>query len=264
MGVCCVLTGLWLTRERDNTSRKRREVLTGHDIAHNIWYRNANLTAHKTNMTDCYVCSFVPHHADSNPFWTPEPETEVNTLCITAFWHLQMTGSDQNFTQWLPNCTKSQPVKEWRDPRNYTQNTNRTNLEGVAPARYPTRSPFCFSRTCNEAYRNRWNVEISATKYLGKSDCLETLRVADDIDQNKGYWHPLYNGSSPSKHCNHAGVYCNINPPPINWTAVGKRAEVQGWQSIPSLSMFLPRHVWLPQSHHSCVGLWHNDVFVPP
>ncbi|XP_034453369.1 uncharacterized protein LOC117768950 [Hippoglossus hippoglossus] len=205
-------------------------------------------------MTDCYVCSFVPHHADSNLFWTPEPEMEVNTLCITAFWHLQMTGSDQNFTQWLPNCTKSQPIEEWRDPKDYTKKTNRTNLEGVTPARYPTKSPFCFSMTCSETQRNPQNVIIPATKYLGKSDCLVTLKVAGNTDQNEEYWHPLYNGSSPSKHCNRVGVHCNMNPAPINWTAVGKRAEVQGWQSIPTLWMFLPgtygypsptTHVWV-------------------
>ncbi|XP_053287522.1 uncharacterized protein LOC128448791 [Pleuronectes platessa] len=243
-----------LMRDGDDTARKKRELLTGHDINHNIWYRNANLTAYKSNVTNCYVCSFVPHHANSNPFWTPEPETEVNTLCIVAFWYMQVIKNDKYFTRWLPNCTKSQPIKEWRDPRNYTKKTNQTNLEGIAPARYPTKSPFCFSVTCRESFRTRKNVIIPATKYLGKSDFLVTLKVASDADQNKGYWHPLYSDSSPSKPCNHLSVHCNVDHAPINWTAVGERAEIQGWQSIPSMWMFLPgengypsptTHVWV-------------------
>ena len=64
VGVCCVLTGWMLMRDGDDTARKKRELLTGHDINHNIWYRNANLTAYKSNVTSV-VLSFLTRLAIS-------------------------------------------------------------------------------------------------------------------------------------------------------------------------------------------------------
>ena len=159
-------------------------------------------------MTNCYVCSFVPHHANSNPFWTPEPENEINTLCMVANWTLSSTGPSSDISKWLPNCTVSQDLKEWRNPRNYSKKTNNTNFAGIAPARYPTKPLFCFSRACDRG---------TTTKFLGTSDCKEILPVATDRDQNKGVWHSLYSGSSPTRFCNES--ICNLEIAPINWTA---------------------------------------------
>ena len=166
MGTFCILAGLMLIKDGGETSRRGREIPTGHGITDNMWYRNANLTAVLTNMTNCYVCSFVPHHANSNPFWTPEPETEVNTMCMVANWTLQLTGSGHMVSRYLPNCAGSQEISEWRDPKDYTTSTNISNVKGIAPARYPTKPLFCFSRACQTDSGKK-----EPTIFLGTLDC---------------------------------------------------------------------------------------------
>lgn len=59
---------------------KRSHEIDSHDHNDNVWYCLENVTAQVWNISDCYVCSFIPHHAQCNPVYTPEHTSMIETI----------------------------------------------------------------------------------------------------------------------------------------------------------------------------------------
>lgn len=136
--------------------RPTRAIIDTSEDAHhsNTWFRAANVTAQAQNLTDCYVCPYIPHHADSNPYLTPIPTDEKDMMCQMAYYATQRAGFKglpwfglQNFTN-LTGCKQLSDFTEWMVPVNFSSKTNGTQLQGIVTARSGKPSPLCIAIKC--------------------------------------------------------------------------------------------------------------------
>ncbi|XP_068173608.1 uncharacterized protein [Antennarius striatus] len=76
----------------------------------NLWWKYANLTAHKANKSGCYVCSILPH-AVSQPHLYASPLSETHSLSILN-QTLGLTPTDPNAPRYtpLPRLTNATPL----------------------------------------------------------------------------------------------------------------------------------------------------------
>lgn len=227
-----ILLTAWLSTTRAAHGVKRTHEQDVDDHHDNVWFQMANLTAKSLNVSDCYVCSFIPHHSRTNPCLTPRPIPLHEIMCVLAIYTALTTTpatSLTEFTHYLPNCTTVSEfdLKHWRTPQHYTSVTNETNSQGITTARYPYAPSLCFRRNCAEGDMD-----------LGVADCESYLPVEGVSG------HPL---CSESK-CKDSWVK------PINFTEVGLQGNVKGWVSEPVMNTKVPHaggfpcpagHVWV-------------------
>lgn len=163
---CIIVLPLLLLRRTPSLNstmhRPTRAIVDISDDTHhsNTWFRAANLTAQAQNLTDCYVCPYIPHHADCNPYLTPIPTDEKDMMCHMAYYATQRAGFKgmpwfglRNFTN-ITNCKQLSDLTEWMVPTNFSSKTNGTQLQGIATAKSGRPSPLCIAIKCvKEKYK---------------------------------------------------------------------------------------------------------------
>uniref|UniRef100_A0A3P9M5Y8 Uncharacterized protein n=1 Tax=Oryzias latipes TaxID=8090 RepID=A0A3P9M5Y8_ORYLA len=187
------------------TPRVKRFLVDPIDHQDNYWFQTVNLTASSYNVTDCYVCSFVPHHARHNPTITPRPVSMFKTLMF--FVEFTSAYSSIGVKRLFPGV-------------------NISNLRGLALNRWPETAPFCIRSNCNDR----------STHFLGRSHCKDVVVVPGSnlSVASLGGMHWSYDASMISKH----------NPLPhaliFNYTAIGIRAGLRTPASIPAALTYVP------------------------
>ncbi|XP_051803277.1 uncharacterized protein LOC127533651 [Acanthochromis polyacanthus] len=152
------LSLLWLLfLSLSSTGTHRTKRTHEHSMAatweQNFWYKAMNFTARQNNVTNCYVCSQLPHHATHQTIFTPIGLNKSETMCIFGESTLRMLKNfTGNMSYWFPNCTIHE--EKWLDPTNFSQATNTTLGVGIAPLRTNIPFPLCLQRTCGDMYRH--------------------------------------------------------------------------------------------------------------
>lgn len=209
---------------------KRHYELDG-DHRDDVCFRIANLTAKCLNMSDCYVCSFIPHHSQTNPCFIPKPVPLEEVVCFIAMY-TALTTTPTNFmqfTQFLPNCTTvtDYNLLHWRTPDNFSTKTNVTNLQGITMARNPIPPSLCFRRDC-----------AGGDVDQGVANCVSYFPVEGTSS------HPPCSGSKSKASW----------VKPIKFTEVGIHSKMKGWVSEPVMNKMVPHaggfscpidHVWV-------------------
>lgn len=188
-----------------HTHRPKRAATTMHhhhnhsSLLDNTWYKMADYAAARCNMTNCYVCTFLPLHAHHNPALVAEPADVKTTISMLAFY----TRSDFNYTNhtWV-QARKPPPNTHWRLPWNFYHLTNDTNLSGLALARFPKDPIMCFTRHC-----------LPHDTMLGRNTgCKYTVPACSNISGSttENITHVSFNGSTVP--CNaQQGTWMNWN-----------------------------------------------------
>lgn len=127
---------------------KREKHDLGSSWEHNTWYAAANYTASTLyNLTNCYVCSQIPHHIDHAPYLRPVPLQPQQIMCLMLESSTRpFNDSKTDFEDPFPNCTKH--VGDWTNPGNFTKKQNRTLSQGISPYKNQSLIPVCLSRAC--------------------------------------------------------------------------------------------------------------------
>uniref|UniRef100_A0A8C7X353 Uncharacterized protein n=1 Tax=Oryzias sinensis TaxID=183150 RepID=A0A8C7X353_9TELE len=205
--------------------RVKRFLVDPIDHQDNYWFQTVNLTASSYNATDCYVCSFVPHHARHNPTISPRPVSMFKTFMF--FVQFTSASTKVGVKDIFPDVNISfSDQSTWRRPAHFSNATNMTNLRGLALNRWPETAPFCVTSKC----------DAHSANFLGRSHCKDAIVVPDwnSSIASLGGMHWSYNASMPSK------PY-PVSPALIfNYTAIGIRARLRNPASIPAAVTYVP------------------------